>query len=74
VFGLDASAVSGANAIGPLVGATVAASLGLRAPFIVAAAMLGIGMLTVILWVRDSARCGASADGRPRAFHPPARG
>jgi DHA1 family multidrug resistance protein-like MFS transporter len=37
VYGVDASIVSTANAIGPMLGATVAATWGLRAPFILAA-------------------------------------
>lgn len=53
VFGLDTSAVSGANAIGPLLGAAVAASWGLRAPFLLAALMFGVGLLGVIFWVHD---------------------
>lgn len=53
VFGLDASAVSGANAVGPVLGAAVAATLGLRAPFLLATALFGVGLLAVILWVHD---------------------
>jgi MFS transporter, DHA1 family, multidrug resistance protein len=48
VFGLDASATAIASAIGPLVGAGVAAGLGLRSPFIVAAAVLGLGVVVVL--------------------------
>jgi DHA1 family multidrug resistance protein-like MFS transporter len=36
VYGVDASLVSMANAIGPMLGATVAATVGLRAPFLLA--------------------------------------
>lgn len=53
VFGLDASAVSAANAIGPLLGATVAAWAGLRAPFLLATVLFGVGVLAVVLWVRE---------------------
>jgi DHA1 family multidrug resistance protein-like MFS transporter len=53
VFGLDASAMSAANALGPIAGAAVAAQLGLRAPFALASLMFGIGALAVALWVRD---------------------
>lgn len=56
VFGLDASAVSGANALGPVLGAGVAASLGLRAPFLLATLMFGVGLLAVVLWVHDGGR------------------
>jgi MFS family permease len=37
VYGIDASVVSGANALGPMIGASLAAWLGLRAPFLLAA-------------------------------------
>jgi DHA1 family multidrug resistance protein-like MFS transporter len=40
VYGIDTSVVSTANAIGPMLGASIAAALGLRAPFILAAATL----------------------------------
>lgn len=53
VFGLDASAVSAANAIGPLLGAAVAAWAGLRAPFLLASSLFGAGVLGVVLWVHE---------------------
>ncbi len=53
VFGLDASAVSASNAIGPIIGAAVAASIGVRAPFVVATILFGIGTLAVVLWVKE---------------------
>jgi len=62
VFGLDASAVASANAIGPLIGAAVAAGLGLRAPFLLSAAFLLVGALTVVLWVQERGRQLAPAD------------
>jgi DHA1 family multidrug resistance protein-like MFS transporter len=49
VFGLDSSAVAGANALGPIMGATVAAQMGLRAPFVLATLMFGVGTLAVVL-------------------------
>lgn len=42
VFGLDASATSVANAVGPLIGASMAASFGLRLPFLLTAAALAV--------------------------------
>jgi DHA1 family multidrug resistance protein-like MFS transporter len=42
VYGVDSSAVSAANAIGPMLGAAVAATLGLRMPFLLAAGALGL--------------------------------
>ncbi len=41
-----------ANAIGPMVGASVT-GLGLQAPFILSAGVLGVGTLVVVLWVRE---------------------
>ncbi len=63
VFGLDASAISGANAIGPVLGAAVAASLGLRAPFLLAALLFGVGLLAVVLWVHDGGRTTGNGGG-----------
>ena len=54
VFGLDASATGVASSLGPLIGASVAAGLGLRAPFIVAAAFLGAGAAVVFMRVRPA--------------------
>ena len=48
VYGVDSSVVAMANAIGPMLGATVAATLGLRAPFLLAAAVLGLAV--VLAW------------------------
>jgi DHA1 family multidrug resistance protein-like MFS transporter len=42
VYGVDASLVAVANAIGPMLGAAVAAGLGLRWPFLVSAAVFGV--------------------------------
>ena len=40
VYGVDASVVSVANAVGPMLGASIAAALGLRIPFLLAAGVL----------------------------------
>jgi DHA1 family multidrug resistance protein-like MFS transporter len=42
VYGVDASATSIANAIGPMLGATVAAVMGLRAPFLLASGLIAL--------------------------------
>ncbi len=42
VYGVDASISSTANAVGPMLGATVAATMGLRAPFLLAAGAFAI--------------------------------
>jgi DHA1 family multidrug resistance protein-like MFS transporter len=57
VFGLGSSVVSVANAIGPMVGAAIAASWGLRASFSVAAA--GFALTVVLLLIQ-------AHSGRPR--------
>ena len=51
VYGVDASVVSIANAIGAMLGATVAATFGLRAPFLLAAGgfLLGAGLTWVLV-------------------------
>ena len=61
VFGLDASAISGANAIGPVLGAAATAWWGLRAPFFVATAMFAIGVLAVVVFMRDEPAVAASS-------------
>jgi DHA1 family multidrug resistance protein-like MFS transporter len=43
VYGVDASVVSLANGVGPMLGAGVAAASGLRPPFLVAAGALALG-------------------------------
>jgi DHA1 family multidrug resistance protein-like MFS transporter len=48
VYGVDASVVAMANAVGPMLGATVAATLGLRAPFMLAAGLFFLA--TVMAW------------------------
>jgi DHA1 family multidrug resistance protein-like MFS transporter len=48
VYGLDWSAVSAANGLGPMTGAVVAMGLGLRASFLFAAAVYGLAVLMVM--------------------------
>ena len=67
VFGLEASAVSAANAIGPLLGAAVAAWAGLRAPFLLASVLFGVGVLAVVLWVHETPPARVDAQSSPRA-------
>ncbi|MEJ2735242.1 MAG: MFS transporter, partial [Anaerolineae bacterium] len=49
VYGVDASIVSAANAIGPLLGASVAATAGLRAPFPLTAG--GLALAAGLAWL-----------------------
>jgi DHA1 family multidrug resistance protein-like MFS transporter len=48
VYGLDWSAVSAADGLGPMTGAAVAVGLGLRAPFLFAAGVYGLAALIVL--------------------------
>jgi len=54
VYGLDATAVSAAKALGPMTGAAIVASLGLRPNFLCAAIIFGLMALGVL--VLDSRR------------------
>jgi DHA1 family multidrug resistance protein-like MFS transporter len=49
VFGVDASVVSMANAVGPMLGASTAAAMGIRIPFLLAAGCFAVA--TVVAWV-----------------------
>lgn len=53
VYGLDWSAVSAANGLGPMTGAAVAVGLGLRAPFLFAAGVYGLTALMVMATVSN---------------------
>ena len=53
VYGLDWSAVSAANGLGPMTGAAVAVGLGLRAPFLFAASVYGLAALIVMAAVSN---------------------
>ncbi|MFN2184970.1 MAG: MFS transporter, partial [Anaerolineae bacterium] len=48
VYGVDASVVSAANAVGPMLGASVAAAIGLRAPFLLTAGTLALAAGLVV--------------------------
>jgi DHA1 family multidrug resistance protein-like MFS transporter len=56
VYGVDASLVSLANAAGPMLGAAVAVSLGLRAPFLLTAGALALAALMAALLVPSPAQ------------------
>jgi DHA1 family multidrug resistance protein-like MFS transporter len=62
VYGVDASVVSMANAVGPMLGGTVAATWGLRAPFLLAAGAFGVaGFLAWFLVPRSEAATSPAA-------------
>jgi DHA1 family multidrug resistance protein-like MFS transporter len=67
VYGVDTSIVSTANAVGPMLGATLAATVGLRAPFLLAAALLALA--TVLAWflVPKPAETGSGQNKSPTA-------
>ena len=49
VYGVDASVVSAANAVGPMLGASIAATVGLRAPFLLTAG--GLALAAGLVWL-----------------------
>jgi DHA1 family multidrug resistance protein-like MFS transporter len=49
VYGVDASVVSAANAVGPMLGASIAAVVGLRAPFLLTAG--GLALAAGLAWL-----------------------
>ena len=51
VYGVDASVVSAANAVGPMLGASIAATVGLRAPFLLTTGALALAAGLVWLLV-----------------------
>jgi DHA1 family multidrug resistance protein-like MFS transporter len=62
VYGVDASIVSGANAVGPMLGASIAATVGLRAPFLLTAGALALAAALVWLLVpKDEQRKSSTA-------------
>jgi len=64
VFGVDASVVSAANAVGPMLGASVAAAVGLRAPFLLTAGALALAAgLTWLLVPSKEQRTSSAAQG-----------
>ncbi len=63
VYGVDASVVSAANAVGPMLGASIAATVGLRAPFLLTAGGLALAAGLVWLLVPRNGRKGNSTAG-----------
>ena len=49
VYGVDASVVSAANAVAPMLGASIAAAIGLRAPFLLTAG--GLALASGLAWL-----------------------
>jgi MFS transporter, DHA1 family, multidrug resistance protein len=60
VYGVDTSAVSLANTIGPMAGASIAAAFGLRLPFLLAAAVFGLS--AVLAWFLVPPKAGAASN------------
>jgi DHA1 family multidrug resistance protein-like MFS transporter len=61
IFGLDASAVALANALGPLLGAGALAWLGVRSPLALAGGLMFAGWLVVIFFVPADERAGVTS-------------
>ncbi len=61
VFGVSTSVVAGANAISPIVGASVAVALGNRATFVLAAAVFMSAAVLVGIFLPDQQRSSADA-------------
>jgi DHA1 family multidrug resistance protein-like MFS transporter len=74
VYGVDTSVVSGANAIGPMLGAALAVALGNRAAFLLAAAVFVLSA-AVIGWLLPEPQpdAGAPVDAVPVPQGQPAR-
>ncbi len=69
-FGLSGTALSLANAIGPLSGAAVGAALGLRSVFFATALLYALGLVFVLCRYRQLPN---SVDAAPRELAPPDR-
>jgi DHA1 family multidrug resistance protein-like MFS transporter len=64
VIGLDSSAVALAGGLGPMLGASIAAGLGLRSPFVLAAGVLGVETAVVAVWIKDGTQFGAQRESQ----------
>jgi DHA1 family multidrug resistance protein-like MFS transporter len=63
VYGMDTSVVSTANAVGPMLGASVAAAVGLRVPFLLAAGVVFVASgLSWVLLPRSQSKTGPAVD------------
>ena len=61
VYGVDATVVSLANAVGPMTGSALAAWLGLRAPFLVATGMFGVACVAAARLLPGQSHDGSGA-------------
>lgn len=67
VYGVDASMVSAANAVGPMAGALIAAAVGLRPTFLLVAGVFVLASLGVARLMPESAPLAVEAEGGPAA-------
>lgn len=65
IFGLASSAQSGGNALGPVVGAAVAGSLGLASGFFLTAGIFGVMALLLMLFVKRNIGISAATEEIP---------
>lgn len=63
VYGVEASVSSGANALGPMLGAAAATTLGLRAPFLIAAGTIALAW--IVAWALVPGRGAAETGAGP---------
>jgi DHA1 family multidrug resistance protein-like MFS transporter len=74
VYGMDTSVSAGANAVGPMLGASIAVVLGNRAPFLVAAAVFILAAALVWGFLSDRRPAiDASVECVPSQRRPPIR-
>lgn len=67
IFGLATSAQSGGNALGPVVGAAVAGSLGLASSFFLTAGIFGVIALLLMLFVKRNIGSSTATEETPSA-------
>lgn len=67
IFGLATSAQSGGNALGPVVGAAVAGSLGLASGFFLTAGIFGVIALLLMLFVKRNIGSSTATEETPSA-------
>jgi DHA1 family multidrug resistance protein-like MFS transporter len=64
VYGLDTSVVSGANALGPMLGATLAVAWGNRATFVLGGGVLALAAI-VVTWLLPQPQSGMAISAGP---------
>jgi DHA1 family multidrug resistance protein-like MFS transporter len=74
VFGVSTSVMAAANAVGPMMGASVAVAFGNRSTFLLASAVFMLAVLLIGLFLPDrQPEAGATSDTRPLRQAKPAK-